>query len=752
MPPIDAPLVPAPPTPVKATLEPLTAEARVQLVLTRRLLMRLADLQASLFFPMEPLTLLERHQVAMQRLAEREHTTVAELEKRFAEFATGSASASQAPPLDRALAAYVRQDHRSAASAAAEAARELSGDPDELRAALLLQAHALYFNQDSKGAIAIYEKVMKETTSTRQPAEWVLSTSMVAMLSSATKSEYKPAELMMKVLASEEYTHGKESYAVARTLRQIAHHLPTREDLNELRETALGRASKIHEKLDPERATPEVARIYIAFAKGRDSRLANDSSMRQPDAGRGSAKPRKTGFRNDAYYAGAIKIDERHFGLDSPAVADDLMEQGRDLTLARRFAEAEPPLRRALTIQNKQRGSRHQETINAQSHLGRLLRESGRFDEAEAIQLSALANQKECPEESDFCLGLRHYELALVYKAAGRAQAYEKTLRTGIAAAKGDEWPDVFPLHMMLEDIIQHLEENRRDLDAVPFIVRRIDIMVKIDQISPDEVALWLGKAAHTLSNASDEDPEVDLLFQRALKAGAKLPTSMAAVHVVNLRRYADYLIPLKRIKEAEKHLREAVTLDEQVPSHEEKGSTALLLGSVLMSHGDPNEAITYLKAALPMVIQRHGELHPDTLWGYYCLSTSYLMADRPKDAEPLLRKTLALMDKAGEKDPVVHASTVLAHGMSLMDLGRLDDAEPVLRRSVRLEYAAREEEGDGSGSETAANYYRDVLTMIYGLTDEEAQERILDVRTGRSVPKLEIRKPAKVPRPKLTA
>jgi tetratricopeptide (TPR) repeat protein len=97
----------------------------------------------------------------------------------------------------------------------------------------------------------------------------------------------------------------------------------------------------------------------------------------------------------ETHYRNAVASEEKASGKDSPRVAVLLQEYALTLRSAGRDAEAEPLLRRALSIQQAAVKAEPQVTIGILNTLGNLLEGAKKPDEAEKLERTALALSEE---------------------------------------------------------------------------------------------------------------------------------------------------------------------------------------------------------------------------------------------------------------------------------------------------------------------------------------------------------------------
>ena len=87
----------------------------------------------------------------------------------------------------------------------------------------------------------------------------------------------------------------------------------------------------------------------------------------------------------------ALSIDEKSFGPEHPNVAIRLNNLAQLLQDTNRLAEAEPLMRRALAIDEKSLGPEHPNVARDLNNLAQLLQATNRLAEAEPLMRRALA-------------------------------------------------------------------------------------------------------------------------------------------------------------------------------------------------------------------------------------------------------------------------------------------------------------------------------------------------------------------------
>ena len=170
----------------------------------------------------------------------------------------------------------------------------------------------------------------------------------------------------------------------------------------------------------------------------------------------------------------ALAIDEKNLGQDHPVVARDLSNLAQLLQATNRLPEAEPLMRRALVFLEKGLGREHPRVATGLNNLAQLLQATNRLPEAESLMRRALAID-------------------------------EKSL--------GKDHPNVA---RNLNDLAQVLQDMNRLPEAEPLIHRAIGIWEKALGRDHPEVATGLNNLAQ-IFQVTNRPAEAEALMRRAL-------------------------------------------------------------------------------------------------------------------------------------------------------------------------------------------------------------------------------------------
>jgi tetratricopeptide (TPR) repeat protein len=102
-----------------------------------------------------------------------------------------------------------------------------------------------------------------------------------------------------------------------------------------------------------------------------------------------------------------------------------------------------------------------------------------------------------------------------------------------------------------------------------------------------------------------------------------------------------------------------------------------------LQEQGRPAEAVDLYTRALKLREKQLGLHHPDVAAALNNLGVALRLDARPADAGPIFTQALSIAEECG--DQRLLATILGGLGATLVDVGQLDRAEPVLRRSLAL-------------------------------------------------------------------
>ena len=323
-------------------------------------------------------------------------------------------------------------------------------------------------------------------------------------------------------------------------------------------------------------------------------------------------------------------------------LASLLRDQGK-------FAEAEPLARESLAIRRQVHSGEHPEVASSLSNLGLLEVELGRFVEAEAYYRECLAIRLKA-------LGRRHPDyataidnLAGLLEQEGKLSEAEDLFREALAvrqAALGEKHPDYARSLTNLAGLLQERGDYRA---AVPFYQRALEIRrIALGERHPDYGASLnnLGEVYRLLGDYSRAEPLLRQALEVVVAARGKL--------------HPDYATQLNN------------------------------LGVFYGDTGDNRRSIAAYREALEVRRQTVGPLHPDYALSLENLAQCLAKADDARESQLLLEEALAVYDKSLGRDHVDYANCLsrlgdiyVYEGDYLKAVARYRQAIDVLKKNL---------------------------------------------------------------------
>jgi len=320
--------------------------------------------------------------------------------------------------------------------------------------------------------------------------------------------------------------------------------------------------------------------------------------------------------------------DAASYGPDHARVATDLNNLGILLQTTNRLAEAEPLMRRALSIAEASFGLEHPNVANCLGNLAELLRATNRLGEAEPLMRRALAIDDASFGPGHPTVAIRLNNLAGLLCATARLTEAEPLYRSALAIDEvsfGRDHPNVA---RGLDNLAEFLRATNRLTEAEPLMRRTLAI---------EEASV------------GPEHPAV-------------------ATRLANL---AELLRATGRLTEAEPLLRRALAIDEaRFVADRPKIATALgNLAALLYGTNRLPEAEPLMRRALAIDEASLGLDHPDVARDLNNLATLLYATNRLSEAEPLMRRHLAILinfeRKSGHPHP--HRDQAVANYSGLL-------------------------------------------------------------------------------------
>ena len=350
------------------------------------------------------------------------------------------------------------------------------------------------------------------------------------------------------------------------------------------------------------------------------------------------------------------------------------------------FTEAEPLMRRALTIDEKSFGPDHPNVAIHLNNLAQLLQDTNRLEEVEPLMRRALLIDETSFGPDHPNVAIRLNNLAQLLKATNRLEEAEPLMRRALAIDEKSFGPDHPNVAIDLNNLAQLLKATNRLDEAEPLMRRALAIDEK--SFGPDHpnVAIRLNNLAQLLK-ATNRLEEAEPLMRRALAIDEKSfgpDHPNVAIHLNNL---ASLLQATNRLDEAEPLMRRALAIDENSfgPNHPKVAIRLNNLAQLLQATNRLDEAEPLMRRALAIDENSFGPDHPNVAIRLNNLALLLKATNRLAEAEPLMRRALAIDENSFGPDHPNVAIRLNNLASLLQDTNRLDEAEPLAARTCEI-------------------------------------------------------------------
>jgi tetratricopeptide (TPR) repeat protein len=308
------------------------------------------------------------------------------------------------------------------------------------------------------------------------------------------------------------------------------------------------------------------------------------------------------------------------------------------------YGDSEPPLARALAIQEKVLGPEHRDVTISLITLARLYLGQGRYPEAESLLQRAVAIQEKVlgPDHPDVALTLSN--LAGVYYMRAQYGQAEPLLQRTITLLEKVVGPEHWVMARGLNSLAGVYHARREYHQAEPLLRRALDIQQKT--LGPEDPELTI-----TLNNLAQ-------LYQEQGYHG-----------------------------EAEPFLRQALAINEKVWGTEHP-TVAIILTNLATSYYARSlytQAEPLLTRALAIQQKRLGSEHPNLTLILNNLARVYQDQGRYAEAEPLYLRAVAIQEKMPRPEHPDLSATLNNLAILYNDQHQYAKAEPLYQRALAI-------------------------------------------------------------------
>ena len=304
------------------------------------------------------------------------------------------------------------------------------------------------------------------------------------------------------------------------------------------------------------------------------------------------------------------------------------------------YDDAEPELKRALTIREKLYGLDHEDVAHSMNNLGTLYEEKGELGQAEKLFRQALAIRRRIYAEGNASTATSLNDLAVLLRDKGEVEEAEKLHREALAIRRKVLAPD------------------------------------------DEDIATSLNNLASILFSKGDL-AGAESMFREVLQSDKKRWGEKHPNVAVSMNNLAFVLERKGNLAEAESLYRQVLAMNKELLGNDHPLTATALnnLGGVLLSKGDVDSAEQLFRNCLEIRRRILSKDHPHIGITVSNLALALKKKNLCAPAEPLFREALSIFVKA-EFDPARIANVKSEFGECLIALNRYGEAERMLTES----------------------------------------------------------------------
>ena len=391
-------------------------------------------------------------------------------------------------------------------------------------------------------------------------------------------------------------------------------------------------------------------------------------------------------------YRQILTIREKSSDPNSADLALSLTDLGGLYFSRGKYTEAEPLYKRALTIYEAAKGDAA--LAQALLRLAGLYTEWGKFAEAEPLVLRALAIQDKAinrtPADPDIKytdLATTINSLALIYyyqnKYAQAEPLYKRALDINKSIRGSDNAVVATYLHNL--GLLYFIVGRYKDAEEYELNAKAIHKRLAVDNGDEATTDTVLARLYQALARYS----EAERLHAQALDAVGRFSGKDHPDYAINLHYHAQFYVAVGRYSEAKELEMKAIDIFEKKsgPTYWRTSVSYTTLATVNVGQKNYAEAERLFKQALenlekPSVL---GPDHPEVANTLNGLARLYLIQDRLAEAEPLLKRSLAIREQVfGAGHPDVGAN-LNDYGVLYLKLSKYGEAEQYFKRALAV-------------------------------------------------------------------
>jgi serine/threonine-protein kinase len=368
------------------------------------------------------------------------------------------------------------------------------------------------------------------------------------------------------------------------------------------------------------------------------------------------------------------------FGPDSLEVAESLEHLGLLKRERSSFAEAERLLRQSLAIKQARLGDSSLETANTLNELGDLLANNGKAAEAETLHRDAVTIATRAEGAVGPTVAESLFFLSQAKLKQGNLGAAERIARQALVVqrgAVGARDPRLLEIQSKVASVLIYAGKYK---EAEVLLRRTLSAQREVLGRQHPDVSTTLQSLGYALHRegkwAEAEAMNRDLL--QTIRAQYGPSHRLVDETLTNLGTDVD---AQGRPAEALQYYEQALEIRRQNYPHDsaQVAQALLLIAGAYRGLQQYPDALSFSRQALE-ILEKIQDPHVD--FALREVGRDYLGQGRPAEAEPHLRRALVLRQEALSRDHPDLATAKFTLADCLVDLGRYDEAEALLREA----------------------------------------------------------------------
>ncbi|MHC5002929.1 MAG: serine/threonine protein kinase [Planctomycetota bacterium] len=391
------------------------------------------------------------------------------------------------------------------------------------------------------------------------------------------------------------------------------------------------------------------------------------------------------------------EIREAQLGPSDEATLDSLNELGKALRQTARYDDAERAHERALAGRRELLGPSHRQTLFAERDLALVYVHQTRYDEATSALEHALdVAEREYPRDLELRLGLRS-SLAHVLWETGELDAAARAhseVYESYRAMRGEDHPDT--LHALINLGATHMMNARHDL-AQPVIERALRhaprVLGEEHQLTMVARNNLLWSQLHQGRYAEVIEPYEQLLGPMVARNGDDhhatiVLRSNLGLAYVGVGRFEEALVQLERALDSSRRI---------MPEHWLEGAHLSRYGRALVGVGRVAEGEAAMIEARDMTADRLSPQDGRTLTAWRALASHFEATGQKERAVEELGAMLEVMLAHYGEEFRETLETMNEYGRLLWEIERIDDAMTWHRRAMEIRQRLHGEDDPGT-------------------------------------------------------